>query len=217
MGPEQQEMPRTTWISISKGKIVAKKGDQKSEHPGYTAFWVGYKYRTGEEAKFGAELHLLLDVNGQVCDMGMLLKSGYSRTFMRAMQNLDVSKPVTFFPQYKENEDGKYGWMVLFQDGKQVPMRYPSKDLGECPPADMIDDGTGKTTPNYSKQIAFLKAILEGEMHDRLEKQAAAVVATQPAKLEQSAAAPAEIVDEERVAPPPPAPIEGDFEDDLPF
>ena len=217
MGPTE-EMPRVKYLNLSKGRVVEKVNGEKVMYPGYEAFLVGYTMRTGEEAKFGTELHLLLEVNGRPIDMGMLLKSGYARHFMRTMLNLDLEKPVAFYPEYKEDENGKYGWLVMYQDGKRVPSMFPTNNLGECPDKEVIDDGTGKTTANYAKQITFLKNLLETEMHSRFEKAAAvrlqspaATTVNDPPASESPAAAqsPGAILK--------PITSGDNFEDDLPF
>ena len=214
MGLGNSEMPRKRYINISKGSFTMKNSDGVKElYKDFTGRWVGYEYRTGDDAKYGTELHLLFVDGRDVYDLGMSLKGGYARSFMRTMENIvDLTKPITLYPQYKEDDSGKNGWLALFQDDKQIPAKYTAKNLGECPDRELVDDPSneGKKIPNYSKQVAFLRNILDAVMVDRLKK--AAAVSMLDAEVAEEA--------KSNSAPPNGASaghVVGADEDDLPF
>lgn len=137
MGAVDTDSPRIKYLSTKEGKIECYDNGTRTLHKAWKGYWVGHTYKTPEQgAKFGTELHLILAEGIEVYDLGMVLKSGTSRGFMRAMENLNLKQPVTFRPWSYTDEVTKAiktGGFNLEQGGRQVAYKYTDTAEG-CGP-----------------------------------------------------------------------------------
>lgn len=224
MGLGNNNMPRTRWVGISEGFFVIKDDEgKKIKYKDFTGRWIGFEYKTGEEAKFGTELNLIFQDGGDIYKIGMVLKSGYARSFLRTIENIDdFTKDITLYPQYMDDEKGKAGWFNLFHADKQIKPKYTRKNMGECPEGEQVPDpaNEGKFLTVHHKQVAFLRNILETIIAPKLAVAAAMnLIDVEPAAVAepkpQGDPAPAASAPATPAAPPPP--LGGQDEDDLPF
>jgi hypothetical protein len=217
MGAVTEARPRTVYVQFKKGVCSVYDSGATSSYPGWKGYVTGFSYRTGEEAKFGTEFHIHMQDGSEKAVVQMLLKSGSFMQFAMALENIDLTKPITLYPWYKEKGDKKFGGVNVYQDGKQVEPKYSNKELNGMPEIVEEDDGTGKMVKNYRARILFLRNIVDTVVAPKVKE----VVDLGAWKAEETpvGAAPsngggpsaAQVVDQ---GPPP---ITAGDEDDLPF
>lgn len=218
MGLETQEYGKRTYLGITQGKVTSKDGNgNKQYNTAITGHLTDITFRDGEAAKFGPEIHLHIRDAGTEYILQMRFASGYAIGFMKAIENADLLKPITFAPWYKEKDDNKQGGMNLIQGGKQLPWKYTREEPNGMPEWEDIPDGQGGTKKSKWPVLVFLRKMLEEKMIP-LVREAAEFVAAE-------AAVPAPVTPQEAAvrlyAPAAPTvadmpPIGGD-DDDLPF
>lgn len=167
MGAVDTDSPRMKYLSTKEGKIECYDNGTRTLHKAWKGYFVGHKYRTPEDgAKYGTELHIYLAEDSQMCDLGMVLKSGTARGFMRAIENVNLKQPITFRPwSYTDETTGKIktGGLNLEQGGRQVMYKYQdtADGCGDMPLPQTLDNGDGTSNKNFGAQIIFLRNILD--------------------------------------------------------
>lgn len=180
MGEVSEDRPGVIYVSAKGGKRKAADppltglmevydGGMRKRVKAWKGWICGLEYKTHEE--YGVELAVVLGEGSTVSKVQMLLKSGQARTFMRAIENVDLRKPVTFRPWGYE-EDGvdenknpikivKIGALNLEQGGRQVAYKYTKENPGDMPPAEEVENDDGTKRTSFAKQTAFLRNILD--------------------------------------------------------
>lgn len=154
------------YLTIREGKIAIKNGDKYTEHKNVTGLLTDVRIK--EDGKFGPELHLSIS-GADSYQLQIKLDSGYGKSFLRAIPNADVTKPITFSPWYKVVDDKKKTALYLNQGGESVPW-YFTKETPNGMPELVITKVKGKQVFDDFDQVEFLKKYLLNKVKPKLKK-----------------------------------------------
>jgi hypothetical protein len=88
--------------------------------------------------------------------------SGYSKSFFKQLEMVDLSKPVTITASYKEEEyDGrtvKNSALWIAQDGKWVGFKYTKDNPGDLPAEELITV-KGEEVKDDTKMLAYFETV----------------------------------------------------------
>lgn len=178
MGLETAQFGKKIFLSISEGKVTRNNDAGGKDHfTAVTGILTGISFREGEAAKYGTELHLHLSDNGEAFTLQMRLVSGYATAFMKAIENADLTKPITLAPWYSVKNDQKKSGMKLIQGGVELPWKYTRDHMHGCPEVMEVDNGDGSKSYNKGAQLKFLRTMLERDIAPKLRNNASNVQA----------------------------------------
>lgn len=110
------------YVNISKGKFVNGSGSDRTEHTALTGFITDLDITDEKfEAREFKKVRLAMKLNGEECELGFSLGSGYCSAFVCLAGSINFEKPVTFTPTYqlmKDSTTKHYGGLLASQDGE---------------------------------------------------------------------------------------------------
>lgn len=177
MGEVSEDRPGIIYVSAKGGKqknceaglMEVYSNGMKKRVKAWKGWLCGFEYKTHEE--YGVELAVVLGEGSTISKVQMLLKSGQARSFMRAIENVDLRKPITFRP-WGYTEEGvdenknpvtlvKIGALNMEQGGRSIAYKYTKETPGEMPPPEEVENDDGTKRMSFAKQTAFLRNILD--------------------------------------------------------
>lgn len=93
---------------------------------------IEYRESEFEGVKFNSWKIHIIDDEGNLGILDLLLNSNPGTRFAKLAENLDFSKPVEF-SAWHDTKDDKTAFVVR-QNGQSVPQRYTKDSPGDCPP-----------------------------------------------------------------------------------
>jgi len=154
-----------TYLTIKEGKIALKKDGNVELHDNVTGKLTDISVK--EDGKYGAEIHLTI-VGDKTYKLQMKLDSGNGCSFMKAVPNADLSKPIEFSPWFKIIDNKKKSALYLNQD-VTIPWFFTRETPNGMPDPVKIRKG-GKDEWDYYDQVAFLKDYLLTKVKPKLSK-----------------------------------------------
>lgn len=211
------------YLSISDGKIAQRcdeneQGAIKCSNKEGTSTWYEKRYgnvsgyikdvtkRLPDNPKFGPQLQILIEDEGELFQLQMPWSSRYSNGFFKCMPNIDVSRKIEFNPWMKVVDNAKKTALYLKHYGDQdsIPWAWTKDDPKDLPPMVKIKV-KGVETWDDSDQQEYFENYLNNVFKPRLQK----VERVVPPNNFATAASKASV---------PSGPIVGEVEDDdLPF
>lgn len=217
MGAVTEQRPRTLYVNFKEGQCRVYDSGVISTYPGWSGYITGFGYKAPEPgSQFGTEFQVHLKDGNEKAILQMPLKSGAFMQFAQAIENVDLTKRVVFYPWFKSNGDKKMAGVNLFQEGKQVAYKYSNKEPNGMPEVTEEDDGTGQMKKNARNRLLFLRNIIDSVITPKV-KEVFDMDAYQPDAATSAVNVTRAEAKAEPAAQAPPAPIGGSDEDDLPF
>lgn len=165
---------RPLYLGFNKGKVEAYDPDtgERSLHKAWEA-WItdiSYEYDPAR-AKWGAEMRLHLHDGDRPGILRILMKSGNFRQFCSAIENADLTMPVTFRPWYKEDGERKMGGVTLWHGDERIPPRYTKEDPGAMPELIVKENpATKQKTYDDTDRMVYMKKVLDEIIHPEVRK-----------------------------------------------
>ena len=174
------------YIGISEGKISLR---VKEGTPGAVQVvgkesgkisWVKYYrsitgYLTGlvnRQDKFNDKMynwHLTIVDGNDTYIMQVREQSGYGRSLMKSLPNVDFNQKITFSPYLKVVEDKKRGTLYLQQRGENVDWYFTRENPHGLPELEKRIDGRGNITYDDSAVLNFFLNYVDNEILPRIE------------------------------------------------
>lgn len=124
---------------------------------------------------------------GETFELQFKIGSGYWNSFAKMLPNVDVSKPITFSPFYKEENNKKQTTLFLNQDGNAVKFAYTKENPNGLPEAEAITNKKGDILKwDFSEQEQFLLNMIEKDVLPKIKRTALTSPITQYTTPEQS-------------------------------
>lgn len=117
---------------------------------------------TFRDGEYGTQLIVTVNNDGEIANLQMPLSSNPSGCFLKALPNIDVTKPVKFSPKMEEKDGKRKTSLFLSQDGKGIKWYWTKDNPGELPPLKKIKV-KGKETWDDSEQIEYLQNYVKNE------------------------------------------------------
>ena len=126
-----------------------------------------------KEGTFGKELHVFI-AEDQKYDLQLMLSSGPAKSFLSALPNVDLSKPVRIIPKM-EVKDGVSRTKVLLSQGNVgVKWAFTKDNPGDMPPMNKIKV-KGKETWDDSDQLDFFEKLI-AEVDNKIKSHGALTI-----------------------------------------
>ncbi len=145
---------------------------------------IDYRESEFEGVKFNSWKIHIVDDEGTLGILDLLLNSNPGTRFMKLAENLDFAKPVEF-SAWHDTKDDKTAFVVK-QGGQSVPQKYTKDSPGDCP-APVPRGRAGKL--DFTDQEDFLYARMTGVVIPAVNAAEAARGTAAPAVQENSAPA----------------------------
>lgn len=180
------EGTNATYIGISDGKISLR---VKESTPGAIQIvnkesgkvsWMKYYrsitgYLTGivnKPDKFNDKAynwHLTIVDGDDTYIMQVRERSGYGRSLMKSLPNVDFNEKITFSPYVKVVDDKKRGTLYLQQRGENVDWYFTQEHPNGLPELEKRIDARGNVTYDDSAVLDFFLKYVENVIQPRIE------------------------------------------------
>lgn len=163
---------KKNYLNIKEGKIIMKVGDtyEPFDHISGMITNVGT-----HEGRFGKELHITIQDDADEFLLQVKFDSGYSRGFLMAIKNADLSLPVVLVPKYEEKDSKKKSTLFINQNGKGVRWAWVKDNPGDLPPMKQVTLKGEKVWDN-TDEMNYLEKMLLEEIKPKLSAVVPAVV-----------------------------------------
>lgn len=174
--------PSAIYLSISQGKIA-----RRLKEPTSTS-----KTRTTKEGKlvheelydslqgiitdistkdgnYGRELLITISDDGEKAVLQLSLSSGPASSFLKALPNVNLTRPVTLRPKMETDGDKSKTTLFISQDGAGVKWYWTKDNPGKLPGLKKIKV-KGKDTWDDSEQLDFFENYIATEIKPLLGK-----------------------------------------------
>jgi hypothetical protein len=155
---------RRTYLNISKGKIAMRQGTGIELFDNLSGMLTSI---TIHEGKFGKELHLGINDNGDEFLLQMKFDSGYARGFMMAVKNADLKAPMVLAPKHEVVGDKQKATLFVNQFGKGLKWFWSKDNPGDLPQM-TSREWKGKIEWDNTAQLAYLENMLLTEIVPQL-------------------------------------------------
>ena len=112
-----------------------------------------------KEGTFGKELHIFMSDDVKY-DLQIMLSSGPAKSFLSALPNVDLAKPVRIIPKMETKEGVSRTKILLSQNDAGVKWAYTKDNPGDLPPMKKIKV-KGKDTWDDSDQLEFFEKLIQ--------------------------------------------------------
>ena len=121
------------------------------------------------EGKYGKELHIAI-IDDVKYDLQLKLSSGPASSFLRAIENVNLDKPVTIIPKVQEVNGIKRTSIIMSQDNTGVKWKYTKDAPGDLPPMKKIKV-KGQEQWDDTDQLEFFERLIN-KINDQLKPDA---------------------------------------------
>ena len=111
------------------------------------------------DGNYGKELLITVNDGEQSFQLQLKLSSSPASSFLRALPNLDKSKPFLIIPKMEMKGDIRRTTIVLSQDNKGVKWAFTKDNPGDLPPMKKIKV-KGKDVWDDSEQLEFFEKMI---------------------------------------------------------
>lgn len=171
-----------TYLNIKEGKIAIRKGDQVEYFGNVSGYLTGIDIKDG---KFGKELHLTLNDDGETYVLQTKFDGGYARGFMMAIKNADLRLPMVLVPKYEVVGDKKKSTMFINQDGTGIKWYWTKDNPGDLPQM-TSREWKGKTEWDNTAQMEYLEKMILEDIKPKLSPARVGENSNTPAPAEQN-------------------------------
>ena len=161
-----------TYLSVQNGKVAKRVQEPTPASKSRTVESTGkivheelYDSITGKMAgistrdgNFGKELQITL-IDDRPYVLQLKLSSGPASSFLRALPNVDLQKPVTLIPKIEMKGDVKRTSVIIAQGDKGVKWAFTKDAPGDLPPMKQIKV-KGKDVWDDSDQLAYFEKMI---------------------------------------------------------
>lgn len=160
---------RVTFLQITNGKLVkqVKQPTDKSvtrvNKVGRTVHEEFYDSMDGQiiditikESEYGKFWVISLKSGSDTYKLEMNYSGGYAMSFLKALPNADLSKPLTLTPRLNIDGDKKQSVLFVSQNGKALKHFWNKDNPGDLPPLDKIKV-KGKDVYDDSRRLEFFE------------------------------------------------------------
>lgn len=154
-----------TYLTIKEGKIAVKKDGNVELFDNITGRLTDINIK--EDGKYGPQIVLTI-TGDKVYKLQFDVDSRHGTSFMKAIPNADLTKPIEFVPWLKVIDNKKKSALYLNQD-VTVPWFFTKDAPNGMPEPSKIRKG-GKDEWDYYDQVAFLKDYLLTKIKPKLNK-----------------------------------------------
>lgn len=136
----------TIYLSIADGKIVRRfkeptaSSKQRTSKTGKIVHEESYDYVSGmitdittKDSDYGKFWNVRLVDGSDVYTLQFQYSGGNASSFLKAIPNADLSKPITIKPRSEMNGDKKRTTVMLIQDDKIIKWRWTKDNPGDLP------------------------------------------------------------------------------------
>lgn len=160
-----------TYVNMKQGKLAIKESDGSIKlFDSITGVLTGIEFKEDEyNGKHFEKLCLVLeDAEGKYL-VQMRLDSGYSRGFLFAIKNADLSQEMTLIPNSKTVNDRPQQTIFLKQGNTSLKWVWTKDNPGDLPQLKSVKV-KGETVYDNTEQMAYLKNMLQTEIIPNLGK-----------------------------------------------
>lgn len=111
-----------------------------------------------KEGTFGKELHIFI-AEDQKYDLQLMFSSGPAKSFLSALPNIDLEKPVRIIPKMEVKDGVSRTKILLSQGNVGVKWAFTKDNPGDMPPMKKIKV-KGKETWDDSDQLDFFEKLI---------------------------------------------------------
>ena len=161
-----------TYLSVQNGKVAKRVQEPTPASKARTVESTGkivheelYDSITGKlagistrDGNFGKELQITL-IDDRPYVLQLKLSSGPASSFLRALPNVDLQKPVTLTPKIEMKGDVKRTSVIIAQGDKGVKWAFTKDAPGDLPPMKQIKV-KGKDVWDDSDQLAYFEKMI---------------------------------------------------------
>jgi hypothetical protein len=161
-----------TYLSVQNGKVAKRVQEATAASKSRTVESTGkvvheelFDSITGQmtaistrEGNFGKELQITL-ADDRSYVLQLKLSSGPASSFLRALPNVDLQKPVTLIPKIEMKGDVKRTSVIIAQGDKGVKWAFTKDAPGDLPPMKQIKV-KGKDVWDDSDQLAYFEKMI---------------------------------------------------------
>jgi hypothetical protein len=161
-----------TYLSVQNGKVAKRVQEPTAASKSRTVESTGkviheelFDSITGNmtaistrDGNFGKELQITL-ADDRPYILQLKLSSGPASSFLRALPNVDLTKPVTLIPKIEMKGDVKRTSVIIAQGGKGVKWAFTKDAPGDLPPMRQIKV-KGKDVWDDSDQLAYFEKMI---------------------------------------------------------
>jgi hypothetical protein len=146
--PEATAFTRTR--TLETGKVI-----HEQLYDSVEGIITGIKTRDGN---YGKELHVTL-ADDAAYVLQLSLSSGPASSLLKALPNVDPTKPLRIIPKVQEKDGVKRTALILSQDNAGVKWAFTKENPGDLPPMEKIKV-KGKETWDDSKQLEYFEQMI---------------------------------------------------------
>jgi hypothetical protein len=123
---------------------------------------IGFK-----DGDYGKQLLVTIESDGDKAILQMPFSSGTASSFIKALPNVDLTKPVKLSPKMEEKDGKKKTVLFVNQDGKAAKWFWTKDNPGELPPMKKIKI-KGKESWDDSDQLEYFETFIKEEILPKL-------------------------------------------------
>lgn len=144
------------YLNIKEGELAMKKDGQTHLFDHVSGVITDLSIQDG---KFGKELHVTLTDGPETYILQMKFDGGYSRSFLMAIKNTDLKRPVMLVPKYRVEGERKLASLLIIQDQKGVKWFYTKENPRDCPQPVQVKY-KGQLQWDNTDQMLFLEKLV---------------------------------------------------------
>jgi hypothetical protein len=125
---------------------------------------------TFKEGDYGKQILVTIDNEGDKAILQMPFSSGTASSFIKALPNVDLSKPVKLSPKMEEKDGKKKTVLFVNQGGKAAKWFWTKDNPGDLPPMKKIKI-KGKESWDDSDQLDYFESFIKEDILPKLGNQ----------------------------------------------